>query len=82
MTIETKIISHPKVIYLDTYNFYWAINVVYSSNLKSDNLAQRLHTNNQQMCIDCLNQDQIKMSVSVKNVVAITFMCSIIKVFH
>ena len=45
MTIETKIKSHPKVIYLDTNNFYWAINAVYCSNLKSDNLAKRLHTN-------------------------------------
>ena len=54
MTIETKIKSHPKVIYLDTNNFYWAINVAHSSNLKSDNLAKRLHSNNQQMWIDCL----------------------------
>ena len=54
MTIETKIKSHPKVIYLDTNNFYWEINVAHSSNLKSDNLAKRLHSNNQQMWIDCL----------------------------
>ena len=27
-------------------------------------------------------QDQIKMSVSVKNVVAVAFMCPIIKIFH
>ena len=39
------------------------------------------HTNNEQKCIDFPNQDQIKMSVSVKNVVVITFMCLIIKVF-
>ena len=36
------------------------------------------HTNNQQKCIIVSNQDQIKMSVSVKNVVAITFMYLII----
>ena len=53
MTIATKIKSHPKVTYLDTNNFYWTINTVYGSNLKSDSLAKRLHTNNQQMCIDC-----------------------------
>ena len=53
MTIATKIKSHPKVTYLDTNNFYWTINAVYGSNLKSDSLAKRLHTNNQQMCIDC-----------------------------
>ena len=29
-----------------------------------------------------LNQDQIKMSLSVKNVVAMNFMCSIIKIIH
>ena len=29
-----------------------------------------------------LNQDQIKMSLSVKNVVAMNFMCSIIKILH
>ena len=28
------------------------------------------------------NQDQIKMGVNAKNVVAISFMCPIIKVFH
>ena len=28
------------------------------------------------------NQDQIKMSLSVENVVAMNFMCPIIKVFH
>ena len=53
MTMATKIKSHPKVTYLDTNNFYWTINAVYGSNLKSDSLAKRLHTNNQQMCIDC-----------------------------
>ena len=53
MTIATKIKSHPKVTHLDTNNFYWTINAAYGSNLKSDSLAKRLHTNNQQMCIDC-----------------------------
>ena len=28
------------------------------------------------------NQNQIKMSMSVKNVVAMNFMCRVIKVFH
>ena len=55
MTTEKKIKSHPRVTYLDTNNFYGlALNSVYGSNLESVNLAKRLHTNNQQKCIDCL----------------------------
>ena len=55
MSIETKIKSHPGVTYLDTNNFYGlAVNSVYGSNLESVNLTKRLHTNNQQKCIDCL----------------------------
>ena len=42
---------------------------LYSKKYQTEN-----HTNNQQKWIDCLNQDQIKMSMSVKNVVAITFL--------
>ena len=53
MVIKTK--SHPRVTYLDTNNFYGlAINVVYCSNLESVSLVKRLHTNNQQKCIECL----------------------------
>ena len=54
MTIETKIKYHPMVTYLDTNIFYWVINAVYGSNLKSGNLPKRFHTNNQQKCVDCL----------------------------
>ena len=52
MKIETKTKSHPRVTYLDTNKFYWAINAVYGSNLESVNLSKRLCTNNQQKCID------------------------------
>ena len=53
MVIQTK--SHPRVTYLDTNNSYGlAINVVYCSNLESVSLVKRLHTNNQQKCIECL----------------------------
>ena len=44
--------------------------------LKTD--ARKFLENNQIV----LNQDQIKMSLSVKNVVAMNFMCSIIKILH
>ena len=45
--------------------------------------ARGLCEKNQKKCIDCLkNQDQIKMSLSVKNVVAINFICSMIKAPH
>ena len=53
MVIKTK--SHPRITYLDTNTFYGlAINVVYCSNLESVSLVKRLHTNNQQKCIECL----------------------------
>ena len=52
MVIKSK--SHSRVTYLDTNNFYWAIDSVYGSNLESGNLAKRFHTNNQQKCVDCL----------------------------
>ena len=52
MKIETKTKSHPRVTYLDTNKFYWAINAVYGSNLESVNLSKRLRTNNQQKRID------------------------------
>ena len=80
MIIETKTKSHPMVTYLCTNNFYWVINAAYGSNLKSGNLPKRFHTNNQDQIKS--NQDQIKMSLYVKNVVVITFICPIIKVFH
>ena len=44
--------------------------------------AKSLRENKQQKCIDCLNQDKIKISLSVKSVVAMNFMCPIIKTFH
>ena len=43
MVIKTK--SHPRVTYVDTNN---------DSHLESVNLTKRLHTNNQQKCINCL----------------------------
>ena len=50
MTIEIKIKLHPRVFYLDGNNFYgWVINAVYGSNLESDNLDKKLHTNNEQV---------------------------------
>ena len=52
MKIETKTKSHPRVTYLDTNKFYWAINAIYGSNLESVNLSKRLRTNNQQKRID------------------------------
>ena len=80
MVIKSK--SHSRVTYLDTNNFYWAIDSVYGSNLESGNLAKRFHTNNQQKCVDCLKPRSDKYERNVKNVVVITFMCLIIKVFH
>ena len=44
--------------------------------------SKKYQSDNQQKCIDCLKPRSKKMSVSLKNVVAITFMCPIIKVFH
>ena len=50
--------------------------------LLSEFYARQFPENNQQLCIDGTNQDQIKISLSVKNVVTLTFMCSIIKILH
>ena len=50
--------------------------------LLSEFYARQFPENNQQLCIDDSNQDQIKISLSVKNVVTLTFMCSIIKILH
>ena len=81
MVIETK--SHPKVAYLDMNNFHdWAIDAVYASNLESDSLDKNFHTNDQQKCTDCLKARSNKNKHECKNVVAITFVCLIIKVFH
>ena len=44
--------------------------------------VRRPRGNNKQVCIDCLNQDQIKINLIVKIVVALNFMCSIIKILH
>ena len=48
--------------------------------LLSEIYARKFSENNQQLYIDDSNQDQIKTSLSVKNEVALTFMCSIIKI--
>ena len=44
--------------------------------------ARRFRENNQQNPIDCLKPRSNKMSISVKNVAAMNFMCSIIKILH
>ena len=44
--------------------------------------ARRLRKNNQQKCADCLKLSSNKNEVECKNVVAMNFMCPIIKVFH
>ena len=54
----------------------------YYEQVLSKIYARRLRENNQQKCIYFSNQDQINMSLSVKNVVAMNFMCPIINVFH
>ena len=50
--------------------------------LLSEIYAARLCKNNQQVRIIVLNQDQRKIISSVKIVVALTFMCLIIKILH
>ena len=83
MVIFSKTKSHPKTV----VNFESILESVKSNEgfcskcCQSGNLAKRLHTNNQQECM-VISKQEIKMSVSVKNVVAITFMCQIIEVFH
>ena len=44
--------------------------------------ARRLRKNNQQKCTDCLKLRSNKNELECKNVVAMNFMCPIIKVFH
>ena len=43
--------------------------------------ARRPHKNNQKVCIDCLKPRSNKSKLSVKIVVALNFVCSIIKFF-
>ena len=43
---------------------------------------KKYQSDNQQMCLDCLKPRSNKNERECKNVVAITFMCPIIKVFH
>ena len=50
--------------------------------LLSEIYARWPRENNQQVCIDFSNQDQREISLGVKNVVGLTFMYSIIKIFH
>ena len=52
------------------------------AKLLSEIYARRPHKNNQKVCIDFSNQDQIEISLSVKIVVALNFMCLIIKIFY
>ena len=44
--------------------------------------ARRFRENNQQKCIDCLKPRSNKNELECKNVVAINFMCPVVKVFH
>ena len=57
--------------------------VDFESNLESNKIFyfKKYQSYNQQKCIDCLKPRSNKI-VSVKNVVAMTFMYLIIKVFH
>ena len=51
--------------------------------LLSEIYPRRPHENNQKVCIYIVsNQGQIKISLNVKIVVALNFMCSIIKILH
>ena len=49
--------------------------------LLSEIYARRPHKNNQKVCIDCLKPRSNKSKLSVKIVVALNFVCSIIKFF-
>ena len=49
--------------------------------LLSEIYARRVCENNQQVCIDCL-KPRSKKILSVKIVVALNVMCSIIKILH
>ena len=44
--------------------------------------ARRFHENYQQVCIDCLKPRSKKNKLSAKIVVALNFLCSIIKILH
>ena len=47
--------------------------------------ARRFSENTQRVCIDCLKKKKKKkkkIGLSVKNVVTLSFMCSIIKILH
>ena len=50
--------------------------------LLSEIYARRPHKNNQKVCIDCLKPRSNKNKLECKIVVALTFMCSIIKILH
>ena len=52
--------------------------------LLSEIYASRFCKNNQELsCVQIVsNQDQIKISLSVTNFVALTSLCSIIEIFH
>ena len=50
--------------------------------LLSEIYARRPRENNQEVCIDCLKPRSNKNKFGVKIVVALNFICSIIKVLH
>ena len=74
-----KIKSHPKLVFDFESNSesVKSNKIFYSKKYQSDN-----RTNSQQKWIDCLKPRSNKNETSVKNKIAITFMCPIIKVFH
>ena len=53
----------------------------YFEQLLSKIYANSFRKNDQKLCIKP-NQDQVKISLSVKTVVELTFMCSIIKILY
>ena len=55
---------------------------IYVKKYQSDNLAKRIRTNNQQMCIDCLKPRSNKNKRECKKNGCDTFMCQIIRVFQ
>ena len=50
--------------------------------LLSEIYARQPRKNNQKVCIDCLKPRSNKNQFECKNVVALNFMCSIIKILH
>ena len=50
--------------------------------LLSEICAVRSHENNQKVCIDCLKPRAKKNKFECKIVVALIFMCTIIKILH